>query len=77
MSNISTQVWLEEVAHTCAHTLASLNKKAQVTKQITDGDQVMSEICMGYLFLLHRANEEGLLESVEPVIGKLLNNTIH
>ena len=77
MSSISTQVWLEEVAHTCANTLTRLNKKAQVTKEITDGDQVMSEICMGYLFLLHRANEEGLLESVEPIIGKQLNITVH
>ena len=77
MATISTQVWLEEVANSCAYTLASLNRKAQATKQITDGDQVMSDICMGYLFLLHKANEEGLLESVEPFIGKQLDITIH
>ena len=76
MSSISTQVWLEEVAHTCATTLTRLSKKAEITKEVTDGDQVMSEICMGYLFLLHRANEEGLLEAVEH-IGKTLDITIH
>ena len=57
MAAINTQFWLEEVANNCAHTLASLNNKAQRKKEITDGDQVMSEICMGYLYLLHKANE--------------------
>ena len=50
--------------------------KAQRKKEITDGDQVMSEICMGYLYLLHKANEEGILESGES-IGELINIKIH
>ena len=76
MALINTQFWLEEVANNCAHTLASLNNKAQTKKEITNGDQVMSEICMGYLYLLHKANEEGILESVEP-IGDILDIKIH
>ena len=76
MAAINTQFWLEEVSNNCAHTLASLNNKAQRKKEITDGDQVMSEICMGYLYLLHKANEEGILESGES-IGELINIKIH
>ena len=36
MAAINTQFWLEEVANNCAHTLASLNNKAQRKKEITE-----------------------------------------
>jgi hypothetical protein len=74
--SMDAQAWLEEVAQSCTSTLAVLNRKAEKTKEITEGDQVMSEICMGYLYLLYRANEEGLLEIVEP-IGTVLKDTLH
>ena len=50
---INKEAWLEGVAITCSSTLSALNKKAEAERCITDEDQMMSEICMGYLYLLH------------------------
>ena len=74
--SIDAQAWLEEVAQNCTSTLAVLSRKAEKTKEVTEGDQIMSEICMGYLYLLYKANEEGLLETIEP-IGTVLKDTLH
>ena len=68
--------WLEDLAVSCTSTLSVLNRKAARTKQISDGDQIMSEICMGYLYLLYVANSEGVLDLPES-IGNSLNITIH
>ena len=43
--------WLEEVAKTCSVTLAVLNKKAEHEGYISEADQMMSDVCMGYLYL--------------------------
>ena len=45
--------WLEEVAKTCSVTLAVLNNKATNEGHISEADQMMSDVCMGYLYLLN------------------------
>ena len=45
--------WLEEVAKTCSVTLAILNTKAENEGYISEADQMMSDVCMGYLYLLN------------------------
>ena len=73
---INKEAWLEGVAITCSSTLSSLNKKAEANKHISDEDQMLSEVCMGYLYLLHIAQQEGVL-SEDTLLGKTLKRTIH
>jgi len=73
---INKEAWLEGVAITCSSTLSSLSKKAEADKFITDEDQILSEICMGYLYLLHIAQEEGVLTE-EALLGKTIKRTLH
>ena len=72
---VDSAAWLDEVAMSCTSTLAHLNRKAEQTKQISDGDQVMSEICMGYLYLLHMASSEGILHTRS--IGNTTTRILH
>ena len=53
--------WLEEVAKTCSVTLSILNKKAKNKGYISEADQMMSDVCMGYLYLLNVCDTEGVL----------------
>mgnify|MGYP003140317082 CR=1 FL=1 len=70
--------WLEQIAATCSMTLSLLNKKAEEKGIVAEEDQLMSEVCMGYLYLLNVCDSTGALESYsEHSIGKILNNTIH
>ena len=73
---INKEAWLEGVAITCSSTLSSLNKKAEANKHISDEDQMLSEVCMGYLYLLHLAQQEGVLAE-DTLLGKTLKRTIH
>ena len=73
---INKEAWLEGVAITCSTTLSSLTKKAEAERQITDEDQMLSEICMGYLYLLHMAQEQGVLTEA-ALLGKTIKRTIH
>ena len=73
--NLGNKEWLEDIAAYSTSTLALLNRKAQESKKISDGDQVMSEICIGYLYLLHTLNTQGILETKS--IGNALNRTVH
>jgi len=68
--------WLEEVAKTCSVTLAILNKKAEAHGNISDADQMMSDVCMGYLYLLNVCDSEGVLLEA-PIIKTITNTTIH
>lgn len=72
---LDNKEWLEDIAAYSTSTLALLNRKAEKSKQISDGDQVMSEICIGYLYLLHTLNTQGILETKS--IGNALNRTVH
>ena len=45
-------VWLEQIALTCSMTLRLLNKKAEEQGKVAEEDQLMSEVCMGYLLSL-------------------------
>ena len=73
---INKEAWLEGVAITCSSTLSSLNRKAEANKHISDEDQMLSEVCMGYLYLLHIAQQEGVLTE-DTLLGKTLKRTIH
>jgi hypothetical protein len=69
--------WLDNVALGCNSTLSSLTRKAELTKEVSEKDQILSEICMGYLYLLHMVHSQGVLEDSEPTIGDLVTRTLH
>ena len=68
--------WLEEVAKTCSVTLAVLNKKAEHEGYISEADQMMSDVCMGYLYLLNVCDSEGVLLEA-PIVETITEKTIH
>jgi hypothetical protein len=71
-------VWLEQIALTCSMTLSLLNKKAEKEGKVAEEDQLMSEVCMGYLYLLNVCDSTGALDQYpENTIGTVLNRTIH
>lgn len=71
-------VWLEEIALSCSMTLRILNKKAEEQGFISDSDQIMNDVCMGYLYLLNVCDSTGALEQYpEQKIGTVLNRTLH
>ena len=52
--------WLREVTDICTTTLDILNDKVATEGRISTADQVMTDLCMGYLYLLSICNSEGL-----------------
>ena len=68
--------WLEEVAKTCSVTLAILNTKAENEGYISEADQMMSDVCMGYLYLLNVCDSEGVLLEA-PIVKTITEKTIH
>ena len=68
--------WLEEVAKTCSVTLAVLNKKAEHEGYISEADQMMSDVCMDYLYLLNVCDSEGVLLEA-PIVETITEKTIH
>ena len=68
--------WLEEVAKTCSVTLAVLNKKAEHEGYISEADQMMSDVCMGDLYLLNVCDSEGVLLEA-PIVETITEKTIH
>ena len=68
--------WLEEVAKTCSVTLAVLNKKAEHEGYISEADQMMSDVCMGYLYLLNVCDSEGVLLEA-PIVETITEKTIN
>ena len=52
--------WLREVSDICTTTLEILNDKVETEGRISTADQVMTDLCMGYLYLLSICNSEGL-----------------
>ena len=68
--------WLEEVAKTCSVTLAVLNKKAEHEGYISEADQMMSDVCMGYLYLLNVCDSEGVLLEA-PIVETITEKTNH
>jgi hypothetical protein len=70
--------WLEQIAVTCSMTLSLLNKKAEEQGLVVEQDQLMSELCMGYLYLLNVCDTTGALDQYsEERIGTILNKTLH
>jgi len=49
--------WLREVSDICTTTLEILNDKVETDGQISTADQVMTDLCMGYLYLLSEREE--------------------
>ena len=55
--------WLREVTDICTTTLDILNDKVATEGRISTADQVMTDLCMGYLYLLSICNSEGLFRN--------------
>ena len=55
--------WLREVTDICTTTLDILNDKVETEGRISTADQVMTDLCMGYLYLLSICNSEGLFRN--------------
>ena len=68
--------WLEEVAKTCSVTLAVLNKKAEHEGYISEADQMMRDVCMGYLYLFNVCDSDGVLLEA-PIVETITEKTIH
>ena len=66
--------WLREVSDICTNTLEILNDKVETEGRISTADQVMTDLCMGYLYLLSICNSEGLFTK-SNFIDK--NRTLH
>ena len=66
--------WLKEVSDICTTTLEILNDKVESEGRISTADQVMTDLCMGYLYLLSICNSEGLFTK-SNFIDK--NRTLH
>ena len=66
--------WLREVSDICTTTLEILNDKVETEGRISTADQVMTDLCMGYLYLLSICNSEGLFRRIN-FIDK--NKTLH
>ena len=72
--------WLGDVAETCQVTLDVLNKKAHEKGHLSNADQTMTNLCLGYLYLLnlcdrHEVFEASDMERFTEIIEK--NTTIH
>ena len=65
--------WLREVSDICTTTLEILNDKVETDGQISPADQVMTDLCMGYLYLLREREER--LSKKSNFIDK--NRTLH
>ena len=57
--------WLREVTDICTTTLDILNDKVEIEGRISTADQVMTDLCMGYLYLLSICNSEGLFRNTK------------
>ena len=57
--------WLREVTDICTTTLDILNDKVETEGRISTADQVMTDLCMGYLYLLSICNSEGLFTETD------------
>ena len=65
--------WLKEVSDICTTTLEILNDKVESEGRISTADQVMTDLCMGYLYLLSEREER--LSKKSNFIDK--NRTLH
>jgi hypothetical protein len=66
--------WLREVTDICTTTLDILNDKVETEGRISTADQVMTDLCMGYLYLLSICNSEGLFTKINFIDE---NKTLH
>tara|TARA_B100000902_G_C27289059_1_gene906116 strand:- start:428 stop:661 length:234 start_codon:yes stop_codon:yes gene_type:complete len=54
--------WLDDVAETCTVTLNVLQKKAEERGKLTHADQTMTNLCLGYLYLLNVCDQNHLFD---------------
>ena len=52
--------WLDDVAETCTVTLNVLQKKAEDMGKLSHADQTMTNLCLGYLYLLNVCDQNNL-----------------
>tara|TARA_R100001460_G_scaffold94824_1_gene136933 strand:+ start:651 stop:887 length:237 start_codon:yes stop_codon:yes gene_type:complete len=61
-------VWLDEVAETCTMTLGVLQKKAEERGRLSHADQTMTDLCLGYLYLLSICDKNRFFED-DSIMG--------
>ena len=73
-------IWLGNLEHIARGTLSTIDKRIEETGTLTEDHETMSNLCMGYLYLLSCAEEAGLLDtdSSLPIIKRInKTETIH
>jgi hypothetical protein len=61
-------LWLDEVAETCTITLNVLQKKAETMGRLSHADQTMTDLCLGYLYLLSICDKNRFFED-DSIMG--------
>ena len=61
-------IWLEDVAETCTVTLNVLQKKAEERGRLSHADQTMTDLCLGYLYLLSICDKNQLFND-DSILG--------
>ena len=61
-------VWLDDVAETGTITLNVLQKKAEQRGKLSHADQTMTDLCLGYLYLLSICAKNLLFED-DSILG--------
>ena len=56
---------LDDVAETCTVTLNVLQKKAEERGKLSHADQTMTNLCLGYLYLLNVCDQNDLFADDE------------
>ena len=76
MNSTLRAIWLGNLEHIARGTLSSIDKTIEETGVVSEDHETMSNLCMGYLYLLSQAQDAGLLdiESPTPII-KTINKT--
>ena len=81
MNSTLRAMWLNNLEQIARGTLTRIDRKIEQSGGIVNEDQeIMSSLCMGYLYLLHVCEEERLLdvEDPTPIIDTIdKNKTVH
>ena len=75
---VQRDIWLDAVANTCSKTLEQLEKKVQLTGEISQYDEKMGNICMAYLYLLGVCDAEQIFDHSEgftDMVDQIYNKT--
>ena len=60
------QAWLDGVSVEAMAVLSKLTKRTKAGITLSDKEDMMLELCSGYLYMLRLCKEEGLFDSDDP-----------